>query len=540
MDNPRELNILDCSLRDGGYYTNWDFNSDIIDKYLDSISVAGIDIVELGYRFVENNGFKGALAYTSEEFLDSLQIPCSLTIGVMVNGADLCAATELESTISYLFPVKAKESKIDLIRIACHYHEILDVLPAVDLFHNKGYRVGLNLMQIVDKSMDEISLFAQKASYYPIEVLYFADSIGNMSPESVVDIYSCIRESWDGDIGIHAHDSTGLALSNTIKALELGATWLDATITGIGRGPGNTRIEELLVELDVIYKISSNIIPLLELIREYFLPLKNKFCWGTNAYYFMAAKFGIHPSYVQYMLSDSSFREIDIIHVINNLRGSKGKNYNIGTLQTSKYFYSGEFREGKWHPESWLANQEIFILGPGVGVKSHQNAIEQFIRNKNPFVMALNTHTPIKSTLIDCRIACHPVRLWSDAEIHARLPEPLIMPFSALNDDIKDKFIIKQILDFGIELTENMFCFNDNYAQVPSVLVIAYALAVASSGKASKIFLAGFDGYPPPDKRNDEINRILKIYNDSAGSLEVISVTNTIYDDLKCQSIYGL
>ena len=42
--------ILDCTLRDGGYYNNWDFDSEVVNKYLAAMASANIDYVELGLR----------------------------------------------------------------------------------------------------------------------------------------------------------------------------------------------------------------------------------------------------------------------------------------------------------------------------------------------------------------------------------------------------------------------------------------------------------------------------------------------------------
>ena len=47
-------------------------------------------------------------------------------------------------------------------------------------------------------------------------------------------------------MGIHAHDNQSLALQNTLYAKKIGLNWLDCTITGMGRGPGNTKTEELI------------------------------------------------------------------------------------------------------------------------------------------------------------------------------------------------------------------------------------------------------------------------------------------------------
>ena len=48
----KKLNILDCTLRDGGYYTNWDFDASLVTDYLDAVAEADIDFIELGLRAV--------------------------------------------------------------------------------------------------------------------------------------------------------------------------------------------------------------------------------------------------------------------------------------------------------------------------------------------------------------------------------------------------------------------------------------------------------------------------------------------------------
>ena len=50
--NNMNLQILDCTLRDGGHYNDWDFSESIVKKYLSSMSSAKVDIVEIGFRFL--------------------------------------------------------------------------------------------------------------------------------------------------------------------------------------------------------------------------------------------------------------------------------------------------------------------------------------------------------------------------------------------------------------------------------------------------------------------------------------------------------
>ena len=53
------MKILDCTLRDGGYYNQWDFDTDLVNQYLIAMENSGIDIVELGFRSNPASTFLG-------------------------------------------------------------------------------------------------------------------------------------------------------------------------------------------------------------------------------------------------------------------------------------------------------------------------------------------------------------------------------------------------------------------------------------------------------------------------------------------------
>ena len=70
-----------------------------------------------------------------------------------------------------------------------------------------------------------------------------------MDPDLVSFIAKNISQNWKGELGFHAHNNKGHALVNTITAVSEGVTWVDGTITGMGRGAGNTSTESLILEL---------------------------------------------------------------------------------------------------------------------------------------------------------------------------------------------------------------------------------------------------------------------------------------------------
>ena len=544
-----DIRIIDCTLRDGGYYNDWDFSPSLIADYLSAMVALKVDFMEIGFRSLKNEGFKGGCAFSTDLFIESLTIPIELTdkIGVMVNGSELTPmqaellsfeeqqAAQL-SILEKLFKPKAL-SPVTLVRIACHVHEFEACLPASTWLKEQGYLVGFNLMQVADQTTEEIILLAQKASRFPIDALYFADSMGSLNPQQVGQIISAFKKGWQGALGIHTHDNMGQAIANSLQAVSDGVTWIDSTVTGMGRGPGNAQTEYLTMALEPYRKNTGNPTKLFELLRKHFKPLQAQYGWGTNPYYYMAGQSGIHPSYIQEMLQDSRYSDEDVLAVIQHLKVEGGKKFSLGTLEAARHFYSGEPR-GTWSPKEVMQGRSVLIIGTGPGVSKYCKAIELFIEQYQPYVIALNTQKNIREDLINARAACHPVRLLADCHEHIKLPQPLITPASMLPQDVQDALAQKKLFNFGIAISNDGFKFHEQYAELPTFLVIAYVLSIATSGQASCIFLAGFDGYVAGDSRNQEMIDLFKNYSNSLGSLPIKTLTPNQYQ-LPSLSIYG-
>src|SRR5690606_30254281 len=143
-----------------------------------------------------------------------LNLPSGLTIAVMVNGSELASPETQEADLCSLFPLPADKARFSLVRIACHAHEFKDVLPAANWLKDRGYQVGFSLMQVADKCESDVVDLAREASRFPVDVLYFADSMGQMNPNQVRQVIQWMRAGWSGPLGIHTHDNMGLALQN--------------------------------------------------------------------------------------------------------------------------------------------------------------------------------------------------------------------------------------------------------------------------------------------------------------------------------------
>ncbi len=532
------VKLLDCTLRDGGYYNQWDFSDDFIQDYLEAMEAISADYVEIGFRSLTNEGYRGGCGYSTDSYINSLNVPSGVKLAVMVNAAELIRHQNgVESALNKLF-LPASESPVSLTRIACHLEEIEPILPAIRWLKNKGYLVALNLMQIAGQSKEEVRKVTESLSGHPLDVFYFADSLGSLTLEKTSEIISVIKERWKKDIGFHAHDNICQGLNNTITAINEGVLWVDGTVAGMGRGAGNASTEYLAIELEPHRDVKINPTKLYSLIHRRFKSLKTQYGWGASPFYYIASKKGIHPTYVQQMTKDTRYSEEDILITLNQLERAGSRKYKPDTLDSARHFFSGK-PCGNWEPAEIMDGKDVLILGTGPGVKIHKKAVELYIQNKNPFVIALNTQAEINATLINIRVACHPMRLLTDCEEHLRLPQPLITPYSQLPESVKNTLKSKKIMDFGMQVKPDIFAFEKTSCVVPVPLVIAYCLAVATSGNAKRILMAGFDGYEADDPRNDEMNNLIKIYNCSDMKKKLIVITPSRYEITK-YSVYAL
>jgi 4-hydroxy 2-oxovalerate aldolase len=532
-----KFNLIDCTLRDGGYYNNWEFARELVIDYLNAMELAQVDYVELGLRNFDSGKFHGPYYYTTDNYLNTLNLPMSLKYAVMVNASELMGYKEgCVKAVDTLF-VEASKSAISLVRVACHFSEITLIKDALKALKAKGYKLGLNLMQISDRTLDEIRQFIYIAHECNVDVLYFADSTGSLLNVDVEVIVKAINRDWAGGIGIHAHNNMGHALSNSLVAISLGATWVDSTVMGMGRGPGNLETENILLAAMGDEFDQRTISPVLKIINKYFQKMKSYYGWGQNPYYYLSGKYGIHPTYIQEMLSDKRYDEAEILATINYLKSRNSKKFAKDTLTMGRYFYSGA-PLGTWRPRDYISGRDVLLIGSGDSVRLHADGIEAYIKLKNPIVIALNDQSSISPEFINYRAVCHPFRITSNISSLAKYGGELVIPYSQLFENKSNIFSAGECLDFGVSIGGDQFEYFDYFANIPAPLAVGYALAIASSGNANHIYLAGFDGYDYEDPRFKEMEMLLMAYAKSSGSVNITSITATKYK-IAQSSIYA-
>ena len=288
--NP-QIKVLDCTVRDGGlindHYFSYEFVSAIYRACVDSC----VDYLELGYKNSDklfSPDANGAWKYCKEDDIRRI---------VGDNPTDLKLACMIDATKSdwKTAVVPKSRSALDMIRVAFYAHQVDEAIAMIEDSYEKGYEVSANLMAVTSISETEIDAVLDRLVKSPAAVYVIVDSFGSLTPQQtkyLTEKYMLRAKEAGKEVGAHFHNNMQLAFSNTLAAAELGATRLDASFGGLGRGAGNCPLELLL---DVVNPNRYKLRHVFETLESEILPLQKEIEWGPYPQFIMTGQFNTHP-----------------------------------------------------------------------------------------------------------------------------------------------------------------------------------------------------------------------------------------------------
>jgi 4-hydroxy 2-oxovalerate aldolase len=243
--------ILDVTLRDGGYVNDWQFPIPNALAIVSTLAKGGMPYIEVGYYHPphsSNNGsghLSGPSAYCQHEYLEAVsRVRGNSKLGVMVHLNDV-----LPTDYTFL-----AEHDISTVRFVVPGSNIQQLEPHIDAARAAGLNVSVNLIRASQRSDENILLCARAAQDLGADWLYLADSNGSLFPDRVERIFRELREELDIRLGFHAHDSLHLAFANSLAAIRGGATLLDSSLAGMGKGAGNLVTELICSYFKTFYE----------------------------------------------------------------------------------------------------------------------------------------------------------------------------------------------------------------------------------------------------------------------------------------------
>ena len=519
--------LLDCTFRDGGYYNNWEFPDELFQNYLDAIDTSQFSMAEVGFRFLPKQVYMGPHAYTSDNYLSTFRLPEKTELGIMVNASDFKGSESLDSLIERLF-LEQSNSPLSFVRIASHASEIETAVEVSQRLIQIGYRVAINLMQISEISLSDLPKLLEPVNQLPLFAFYVADSLGSMTPKTSSELFQHLEKITPFKTGIHAHDNLGLALENSLTAVSNGASFVDATILGMGRGPGNTKSEELALALASEDAESQLAVDLGKFAYSSFAEMQTRLGWGRNFTYFLAGQRGVHPSFVQELLADSRFDYSDALQATYELSQLSANRFDRTLLETMKQTEMpdvggdlGTSRVPRWAPTMVEA---ALIVGPAELSSTSVRELRLFLESHSPYLsLSINGSFTPRTGDLTYRVVSNPRQATMLSEV---LQDPGI-PWIAAVDRVGSQLgaFGAPVFDYPFSLADN-FKLGDSGVESPIDNVFAYASGLALQSGATSIYIAGFDGLAGADHRNYEMVTLLNILSNQLG-VRVVSLTKT-------------
>ncbi|MCR0982001.1 aldolase catalytic domain-containing protein [Roseomonas populi] len=513
------VQVLDCTFRDGGYYTSWDFDPRLVDTYMNSIARLPIDYVEVGYVNDRLSGYYGEYFFLTADKLTALKarLRPDQKLLVMIDAK----AVEPERVPALFGPLA---DILDMVRIACAPAHLPHGLSLARELKKLGLQVGFNVMYLstFKDNLDHIRLAIESPDAY--DALSLVDSYGGVTPNDVSRLFKELRARMpDFTIGFHGHDNMCLAFANTLAAIEAGADVVDGTFTGMGRGAGNAKTETILIHLAREGLNAQLDHQALSTVVAPFEAMQREQGWGTNLPYMISGANNLPQKDVMDWLAKNRYSVMSIVQALQRQGGQ----------EVDKSVFPDVSTLG-------LTSGDVLLIGGGPSVKRHVEAISRLVAQHDPVVVFSSArHLDLAARIGGRQLLCLPGH---DA---FRAPPEALERVAAVVIPAPPRVpgCLPEGLNLHVVQAQSYETDEGHLGPVSDNSPLALALGTALALGAKRCFLVGFDGYDMASAAEQELSREVQAVLDSFAAhpsgVALSSLTPTRYR-VKQGSIHGL
>jgi 4-hydroxy 2-oxovalerate aldolase len=510
----RTAKIIDCTIRDGGHLNGWNFSTDFVAKVVSALSETNIHCIEVGYVSTPGS-FPGAgkWRYSTEKDLRAV-VPSDVQCKIAVMG-DIGKIRKEDF-------LPKDESIVDVVRLAFYPGHAEEAVGLGHELLDMGYEVYLNMMGIVCYTQPQLEEAIRLLFDCRVPNVVVSDSFGSLLPSQVRDLVRLFAKGTGKKIGYHAHNNLEMAFANSMAAVEAGASSIDATVYGMGRGAGNLPLEVMLAYLYHTENVPVNLVPLLELIESDFIGLKKELGWGYNLHYMISGLLKCHPNYASALLEEYN---MDMTSVWANLMEVSKKN----PVKYDRKVLAEIVKEGRFMPpEQRLERTEysalepgtvdirppsyagrhrgrdFLVLGNGPSLKEYAGGIKEFARNNNLVVLGANYLQGLIEP--DYHAFNHLGRFCKYAKFVS--PKSRLLVGSYISDRIVRQYTGREYERLPYMNTQARFGIKDGVIQTNCGTVSLLLIGTAMVMGANRIYVAGLDGYK--DVHGEAVNFYLE------------------------------
>lgn len=386
----KTINLLDCTLRDGGYINNWNFGNKTIRNIIQKLIDSQVEFVELGFlRNCQYDPDK-VLFNNMKELQPILPENCENTAFSLMCLHNLYDIDKLE-------PYDGQG--VEIIRVTFHDYDIDEGLAFIEKVIAKGYKCFCNPINIMGYSDQEVLSLIDKVNRIKPYAFTIVDTFGSMMKTDLIRLYSLVEHNLDPSIhvGLHLHENLSLSysLAQDFLGIRSGGRKcvIDASLFGMGRAPGNLCLELIMNYMNRYQDCSYDVNAVLDAIEDYIVPLKEIEPWGYNIAYALSAKYNMHRNYGEYLLRKGKLRTKHINQILANTAEEKKTAYDEEYIEGLYREYQSikvEDTETRTELRETLRERNILILAPGPTLRTQQEGIQAYISEENPLIISAN------------------------------------------------------------------------------------------------------------------------------------------------------
>ncbi len=315
------VNLLDCTLRDGGYINNWKFGFLTIKSIITYLIESQIDYIEIGF-------LRNCIYDRNSTLFNNVEEIKAILPKYSANTKFTAMALHNQYDVKKLGPNDG--TTIEVIRVTFHDYDVDEGLKFCKEVIKKGYQCFCNPINIMGYSDINILKLIQKINDIKPYAFSIVDTFGSMTKNDLQRIYLLIENNLDKSIviGLHLHENLSLSYSMAQDFMAMCSNnrncVIDGSLLGMGRTPGNLCIELMINYLNKYYNETKyNINPVLEAIDEHIVRIKKLESWGYSAAYALSANYNLHRNYAEYLLQKGDLHTKNINHILSQIEDIK-------------------------------------------------------------------------------------------------------------------------------------------------------------------------------------------------------------------------
>ncbi|KQC03936.1 MAG: 2-isopropylmalate synthase [Methanoculleus sp. SDB] len=250
--NRRSVTVFDTTLRDGEQTPGVSFTLDQKIEIATQLSDIGVHVIEAGFPASSESEYE-TVKRIADAGLDA-QI-CGLARS-LESDVDRCLACNVDMV--HVFIPTSEVQRVHTIKKS--HKDVLQITEAIIAYAREHCgNVMFSAMDATRTDFNELVEVYRTAVDAGATIINVPDTVGVSTPSRMHDLVSRIKSSVNCPIDVHCHNDFGLAVGNTISAVEGGASQVQVTVNGLGERAGNADLAETVMVLESIFGIDTGI-----------------------------------------------------------------------------------------------------------------------------------------------------------------------------------------------------------------------------------------------------------------------------------------